>query len=100
MEQGVGNDLHAIIIATDRDQVAQVHVNRDNRSGTKPEPMIDRGDVRLLMPHPEVASTKIQHGDARAVDVSPMIDGRFAADPIVQVWRVKVHGSLRSLRLA
>ena len=100
MEQGVSDDRHTIIIATDCDQVAQVHINRDHAGCTKPQPMIDRGNVRLLMPHPKVASTKIQHGDARAVDVAPMIDGRFAADPIVQVWRVKVHGSLNSLRLA
>ena len=96
----VRDDRHAIIITTDRDQVAQVHVNRDDVSSAKPEPMIHRRDVRLLMPHPEVASTQIQHRDAGAVNVAPMIDGCFAANAIVQVWRMQVHGSLRSLRLA
>ena len=99
VEHRVRHDRHAII-TTNLNQIPQVHINRDDGNGTKPEPMIDGGDVAAIVAHPEVASTKIQHGDARAVDVSPMIDGRFAADPIVQVWRVKVHGSLRSLRLA
>jgi len=33
MKQRVSHDRHAIIIATDGDQVAQVHVDRDDVSG-------------------------------------------------------------------
>jgi hypothetical protein len=68
--------------------------------GTKRKPVIYRRDVTAIMPHPKVTGTKIQHRRTLTINIAPMIGWRFAADRVVEILQVSIHGNLKSLRVA